>query len=166
MPVPLHRLAWIAVRAALGPPKRVGRLRHRVWPRYIDLYRHMNQAAYLEIMEAARWDWMIRARVAQHWFRSGLAPVVVGQQITYRRELRPLVGFVVDTRAVGFHRRAVRMEQHFLVGDRVHAAAVVDMVVLRDKRVAPFEEVRASVEEVLSRPFSHPRGVVASGPSE
>ena len=50
-------------------------------------------------------------------------PVVASQELVYRRELKPLQRFEIDTRSPGMDGRLLHLQQHFLVGDRVHARA-------------------------------------------
>ncbi|MFT4622932.1 MAG: acyl-CoA thioesterase FadM, partial [Myxococcota bacterium] len=149
MTVSARRLLTTGLRASLSPRAGVGRFPHRVWPRYVDLNRHMNQAAYAEVMELSRWAWIVRSGLFTTLLSERITPVVGRQSIEYRRELRPLVGFVVDTRAVAFHRRALRVEQHFVVGARVHATGVVDLVFLRGGRVVEAEVLRAAASDLI-----------------
>ena len=156
MTVPAHRLLRAGLVAAVRPRDPIGRLKHRVWPRYVDLNRHMNQAAYVEIMELARWAWIVRSGLFGALWRERCNPVVGSQTIRYRRELKPLVAFTVDTRAVEVHRRALRVEQHFLVRERVHAEARVDLVLVHGGRAADRERVERVAEGLLVDPLQAP----------
>jgi acyl-CoA thioesterase FadM len=104
----------------------------------------MNQAAYAEVMELARWHWMVRSGMFRTMVRDRLNVVVGRQEIVYRRELKPLTAFVIDVRAIDIERRAVRVEHHFIVGDRVHAKGTADLVVLGRDGVAPADTVRST----------------------
>lgn len=148
MPVPLRRIATTALRSLWAGPSQVCRLPHRVRLGYVDLNWHMNYASYLEVMELGRWDWALRNRVLAHWLHRRLWPVVIQVDIHYRRELRPLTRFEVDTRIVGVDRRIGTFQQHLLVADRVHAKADVRFLLLQRSRVVD----AATVAEVMG-PF-------------
>src|SRR5262245_51164318 len=120
MPVSPLSIGWVAARAAVARTAAidpVGRLPRRVSLRWVDANLHMNYASYLEVMELARWDWALRTGQARWWWRDGIRPVVGSLEIRYHHELRPLQRFVVETRAVGFDRRAVVVEHVAVVGD-------------------------------------------------
>ena len=149
----MGRLIVTAARAALGSKSPVGRYHHRVWPRYVDLNRHMNQAAYAEVMELARWHWMVRSGMFRTMVRQRLNVVVGRQEIIYRRELKPLAAFVIDVRATRVERRAVQIEHHFIVGERVHAKGTADLVVLGRDGVAPADTVRDAFGSLVQTPL-------------
>ena len=153
MTVSAGQLVTTGLRAWLGPASSIGRYRHRVWLRYVDLNRHMNQAAYAEVMELARWDWIVRSGMLAALFRARVNPVVAAQQIVYRRELKPLQRFVIDTRAVGFDRRVLKVEHHFLVGDRVHAKGTVDLIPLAGGKVVSPERSRELLTFLVEAPL-------------
>lgn len=51
---------------------------------HLDLYQHVNNARYLEFLEAGRWEWMA-ASGDMAWFQAqGLAFVVVNININFR----------------------------------------------------------------------------------
>ncbi len=136
MPVPLRRIFSVACRSLLSERSLVSRLPHRVRLSYIDLNRHMNYASYLEVMELGRWHWALTSGAARDVFRDGNCPVVVDVNIQYRKELKPLTRFLVDTRLVALEKRLGRFEQHFIVDDWVHAKATVGVLVLQRGKVA------------------------------
>ncbi len=153
MPVPLHRIAAAAVRSLWSTPGLVSRIPHRVRLSYVDLNRHMNYASYLEVMELGRWDWALRSGAMGGLLRAKLWPVVVKVDIDYRRELKPLQRFIVDTRLVGFERRMLHFEQHMLVGDRVHAKASIYALLLRRGKVVAAVTVADAVTSYLAPPL-------------
>lgn len=95
--------------------------RHRVRLDQVDLNWHMNQAEYAREGEWGRTAWVLRSRAWSRWRGAGVNPVVASQHIVYRRELRPLQRFTIDTRSPGMDGRLLHLEQHLIVGDRVHA---------------------------------------------
>ena len=59
--------------------------RVRVQGFHCDLYGHVNNARYLEFLEAARWDALHDAVDVELWHDRGLRFVVVNIDIDYRR---------------------------------------------------------------------------------
>lgn len=152
MPVSIPRLLHIWAKAAMSPREDVSRIERRVRLRWVDLYLHMNYASYLEVMEEGRWDWAFRSRAAQQVFRT-YRPVVVDVQISYRRELKPGARFSLDTRLVAIDGKRARTEQVFLVEDRVHARATVDVLLLHKGRVAAEDVVAEKMKPWVVAPF-------------
>jgi len=153
MPVPLRSIAATVVRSLWSTHDLVSRMPHHVRLSYVDLNRHMNYASYLEVMELGRWDWAIRSGAMRRLVGTGLWPVVVKVDIDYRRELKPFQRFVVDTRVVGFERRMMRFEQHVLVGDRVHAKAKINTLMLHHGKVADPKTVSSAGSAFIAPPL-------------
>jgi acyl-CoA thioesterase FadM len=112
-------------------PEPIGVYRGRVWPRYCDLNLHMNYGAYLEITELARLDWLVRTGLLRDWSARRWQAVVGSLDVQYRKELKPLQAFEVETRAVGFDRRAVVVEHLVRSAAGEHAALRLNVVVRR-----------------------------------
>lgn len=116
--------------------------RHRVRLADVDLNRHMNQAAYPAVCEMARVSWLFRSGAWPAWEAAGLNPVVARQELVYRRELKPLQAFTIDSRAVGAEGRLLLVDHTILVGDRVHALNHVRLLFVGPEGVLGEEEVR------------------------
>jgi acyl-CoA thioesterase FadM len=115
MSVSVAALARVAaeamVRRGTGP---VTRLERRVGLHQIDLNLHLNYAVYLDLMELARWDWAIRTGQLRDWVSGRARPVIGSLTVEYRRELRTFARYAIETRAVGYDRRALVVEHCFL----------------------------------------------------
>src|SRR5688572_12878705 len=90
--LPLLRYAKVFLR--LGRRPRLGladesTIRFRVWPNDLDLNGHLTNSRYFALMDAARYDMVIRMGIWGTWRRHGWAPVVASQRIRFRRSLRP-----------------------------------------------------------------------------
>ena len=134
----------------------VSRISLRVSLRQIDLNRHMNQAQYPAVMELGRTDLLFGNDSWSTWQEDGLNPVVAEQTVQYRRELKPFQRFVVDSRVVDVEGRFLVLEHHIVVGERVHAKAVVKLLFVGESGVLSAERV-----EVVGRPWCTGRlGVV------
>lgn len=97
----------------------------RVVPTDLDLLLHMNNGKYLTLMDLGRMDLMLRSRMWGEMTKRGWYPVVAGQTITYRRSLNPFQRFDLLTKVLGVDDRWIYMDQTFVVGETVHAHAVV-----------------------------------------
>ena len=128
-------------------------LTRRVPVQRIDLNVHMNQAAYAEVAELGRTDWILRSRAWEKWQAQGVKPVVAEQRIVYRRELKPLQRFAIDTRATGLEGRLLRLDSHLLVGDRVHTVVEVKLIFLGPGGVLSAEQVEPLCAPFLTEPL-------------
>ncbi len=94
----------------LGPWD-VCRTRFRVKFSDLDVLRHMNNGRYLSIMDLGRLDLMYRSGMWNELGRLAWYPVVVAQNITYRKSLTFGQAFVVETRIVGHDAKSFFLEQ-------------------------------------------------------
>lgn len=129
------------------------RTHHRVWLRYVDFNRHMNQAAYASVCEEARIPWLLRSGAWRRWQDAGINPVVGSQSLMYRRELAPLQRFSIDTRAVGMDGRMLVVEQHFLVGQRVHTRNRLKLLLVGASGVLSAAESAAQCADLICAPL-------------
>ncbi|MFV0287381.1 MAG: acyl-CoA thioesterase [Demequina sp.] len=97
----------------------------RVAPTDLDVLGHMNNGRYLTLMDLGRLDLMVRSGFWEDLERRGWFPVVAGQTITFRKELRLGQRFEIHSRILGLDDRWGYLEQRFCVGDTVHAHALV-----------------------------------------
>ena len=122
------RLLTLMLRARRAPKISLwdeARTPFRVWPNDLDIFRHMNNARYLGLLDLGRTDLMERSGFAKTIKDRGWYPVVGAQTITYKRSLKLWNRFIVTTRVLGFDDRAVYMAQEFRRGGKLCARAVV-----------------------------------------
>src|SRR5690606_35778228 len=79
--------------------------RFRVRPWEIDVFGHMNNGRYLQIMDLARVDWMRRCGVADAAVAHRWSALLGGQLVCFRRSLKPLQAYTVTTRLLGWDNR-------------------------------------------------------------
>jgi len=87
---------------------------YRVWPHDIDLFGHMNNGRYLQIMDVARVDWMLRTGVIGAMRRNRWGAVLGGGVVRFRRSLKPMQRYRVRTRLVCWDERWFYHEHTFL----------------------------------------------------
>ena len=141
------RTPWVIGTALLGPSTPVSRLERRVRATDCDFNRHLTNSMYPHYMDLGRWDLVVRSGAMKQCLAERARPLVVELNIKYRKELRHRTHFTLDTRFVALDGKALVIEQHFLVGDHIHASAVVRSLLVKDKRV---------IEPSLFAPFVTP----------
>jgi acyl-CoA thioesterase FadM len=143
------RLVWLRIRLRRRRPVGIWdtvRTPFRVAPSDLDVLRHMNNGKYLSLLDLGRVDLMVRCGFWATLRRKGWYPVVSAQTITYRRSLEPWQRFELVTRILGIDERAGYLEQTFVVGDVVHARAIVQARFLkRSGGTVPQSELIAAV---------------------
>lgn len=97
----------------------------------LDVFRHMNNARYLSLLDLGRLDALQRSGFWTIVKQRGWYPVVSAQSITYKKSLTLGQRFELTTRFIGFDDRATYAEQIFHIDGKVHAHAVVQTRFLR-----------------------------------
>lgn len=162
----LTRTAPVVLRALLDDtPTNVSRLSRRVRLADIDTNLHMNQAVYAQVMELGRADLIIRSGALRRWRRAGTKPVVASQHIVYRRELRRGTRYTLDTRCTGISGRLPCLQTHLLVGDRVHARADVELILIGPDGVLDAAAAEAQSGWLVARPLAVRDWHLAATPS-
>lgn len=122
------RLVWLAVRAPQLPPLDIYDVctsPRRVWLSDLDELRHMNNGAYLSVLDHARQELVVRTGLWKRVRAAGMYPVVSAQTIAYRKSLTLGQRYVIESRFLGLDDRAVYLEQRFVVDGEVYARAYV-----------------------------------------
>lgn len=132
-------------------PEGVSRVVFRVWPHDLDPSLHMNNGRYLTIMDLGRMDLMVRSGLLKAALRHGWTPIASAVLIRYRREIRNLQPFRLETRLVWWDETASVIEQTFvLVGGRHDgqiAARALFKGGLYDRRAKSFVPIARLMEE-------------------
>jgi len=138
----LIRFSLVGNRSPAQRFDEVGRVRRIVWPGDLDELRHVNNGAYLTLLDHARLELMVRSGTWARLRAARVYPVVTDQTISYRRSLTLGQRYEIETRVAGFDDRAVYLEQRFVVAGEVYARAYVRGRFLYEKGgVVPIEEV-------------------------
>lgn len=99
--------------------------RMRVHPADLDLYRHVNNGVYLQMMDVARSNLLADLGAFNRLKERGWYPVVASSTMTYRRSLRLWDRFELRTRVLGWDPRIVYLEQSFWKSDQMYARGLV-----------------------------------------
>lgn len=80
--------------------------------KYLDDYGHVNHAAYLEIFELARWDYLAKRGYSRNWVvENQKGPVVLEANIKYKREVLPHENIYIETQLLA-HDKPLLMKAH------------------------------------------------------
>ncbi len=122
---------YLRLLLALWSGSRADRLQHnrlfkkafRVWPHDLDAFGHMNNGRYLQIMDVARAEWMVRTGVFGSMRTQGWSAVLGGGVTRFRRSLKLWQRYEVRTRLMCWDERWFYFEHTFVDPDD-HAIAV------------------------------------------
>lgn len=90
--------------------------RMRVRPPDLDIYLHVNNGTYLQMMDVARTNYIADIGGFPLLKQARWYPVVAAQTVSYRRSLTLGQSFEITTRVVGWDARVVYLEQIFTRG--------------------------------------------------
>ncbi|WP_182111350.1 thioesterase family protein [Actinotalea sp. JY-7876] len=85
----------------------------RVTPADLDMYLHVNNGVYLQMMDMARTNLLADLGALPLLAQRGWYPVVVATTMTYRRSLRLGQRFTITSRVLGWDPRVVYLDQVF-----------------------------------------------------
>lgn len=99
--------------------------RMRVLPTDLDLYGHVNNGTYLQMMDVARSNYLADVRAFRRLVQLRWYPVVAASTVTYRRSLLLGQRFELRTRVLGWDERVAYLEQEFVRGGERVARGIV-----------------------------------------
>lgn len=102
----------------------------RVWPNDLDLNGHLTNSRYFALMDAARYDMVIRSGTWSTWKKNGWFPVVASQRIRFRKSLRPWTTYTIRTKTLGWDEKNLYIGQVFERDGEVCAEATVRAAIL------------------------------------
>lgn len=105
----------------------------RVWLNDIDAFGHMNNGRYMQIMDAARVEWMVRCGVAGAMWRNRWGAIVGGGMMRYRHSLHVVQRYCVRTRLLFWDHRWFYLEHAFVDSRQRCVAAGITRAALRHK---------------------------------
>lgn len=86
----------------------------RVLPHDLDIFGHMTNSRFLQIMDVGRVQWMMRSGVAKLLFKNRIAPVIASNIVLYKRSLKPWQRYKVHTRMVCWNDDWLFVESKFI----------------------------------------------------
>jgi len=109
----------------------------RVWPNDLDVFMHMNNGAYLTIMDLARTDAVIRSGMMRQLLKRKWYPVVAAETIRFKKPLKLFQRYEIETEVVCWDHRAFYLVQTFSRNEKFIAKAVVEarFLSMRGKKI-------------------------------
>lgn len=129
--------------------------RMRVHPGDLDLYRHVNNGTYLQMMDVGRSNYLADLGAFGPLNARGWYPVVAASTVKYRRSLTLGQRFELTTRLLGWDERVAYLEQSFARGgEHVARGLVAGRFLARDGSRVPAPAV---VELLTGGPLDSPQ---------
>ena len=127
--------------------------RTRVRPGDLDIYLHMNNAVYLNLMDAARSNLIADCGGSKPLGERGWYPVVAASTMTYKRSLTLFQPVEVTSRVLGWDPRVVYLEQVITSRGRLSARGLVaGRFLAKDGSRVPAPDVAALLGGHLTSP--------------
>jgi len=100
---------------------------------HLDVFGHVNNAAYLQIFEEARWDWITRGGFGmKEIFERGIGPVVLEANLRFQREAKNREAMVVKSRTLKYEGKIGKVEQVMVRADGKASCTALFTVALFD----------------------------------
>ena len=111
------RLLWAlcsGLRRGWLPHDAVAERQFRVLPHDLDAFGHMNNGRYLQVMDVARAEWMLRTGVFRCMRERGWSAVLGGNMTRFRKSLRLWQRYTVRSRLLCWDARWFYFEHAFV----------------------------------------------------
>lgn len=104
----------------------------------LDVFGHMNNAAYLVLFEDARWDLITRNGYGLHKIQeTGLGPVILEMTVRYSKELRLRDEIIIESSMIQYEKKTGTMSQKMVRGTDVCCTAefIVGLFDLKSRKL-------------------------------
>lgn len=92
---------------------------------YLDSFGHMNNAAYLTVLEEARWDLITNNGYGlKKIIATGQGPVILDINLRFLKELRLREEIQIETQVISYENKVSKMEQKMIRGQEVCCVAL------------------------------------------
>jgi len=118
---------------------------------HIDVYRHVNNARYLEFLETARWEWLDNKEGFTWMAQNHIAFILVNININYRRPAVLGDVLLIDSQLEQLNGRSGVLKQVITCNDETVVDATLTFVCidLRTQKALPLEgELREKLKEL------------------
>lgn len=128
------------------------RVKYRVWPLDCDFNLHLTNSRYFSLCDVSRFYYMGQVGALFKLFKRKWLPVAQAQEISYFKPIYPFQQFDVVTRFTHWDEKYWYTEHQFFVAERLCAVVQVRGVFVHRRKVLPFHDVLAVVEEEVAVP--------------
>jgi acyl-CoA thioesterase FadM len=129
------------------------RLRFRVWVHDCDFNLHLTNSRYFSLMDLGRTDHMLRCGWLSAILKHKLKFVVNASEITFIRELPPLVAFSLSTQLLAFDDKYAYFEQRFTRKGKLHAIAHARVAIIKGNNLISLQEMAALAGQQIESPI-------------
>jgi YbgC/YbaW family acyl-CoA thioester hydrolase len=105
---------------------------------HIDLYGHMNNASYLQILENARWVMLKEQGISADKINQlGIGPVILEITIKFLKELKLHDDIEIQTEILSFQNKIGKLAQNIMKGDELCCKAEFTMALfdLKNRKI-------------------------------
>ncbi len=105
---------------------------------HLDVYGHMNNAAYLTVLEEARWDLITKNGFGlQTISETGLGPTILAVTLKYLKELKARDEVDIQTRILSYQKKIGILEQSILRNNEIcaHAEFTFGLFDLKERKL-------------------------------
>jgi acyl-CoA thioesterase FadM len=157
-------VSFIFRRHRIALPEGCSSRLYRVAPTDIDANLHMTNGRYPCFVDLSRLDFLVRTGMIRTAFKRDWRPMMLACKFRFRRELKPLQTFRVETRLRWWTDTSLVLENRFISqardGSDILAAVSLERTAFyarKDKSFVPVEELFAAMElPRLSAPLPTP----------
>jgi len=112
---------------------------------HLDTFGHVNNAAYLQLFEEARWDFSQKGGFGLDWVMANkMGPVVLKVELSFRRELGNREKILIESQCLGLKNRLVSIFEQKMVKESGKIASSLKLEVgfmdLEKRKLIPFPE--------------------------
>lgn len=94
----------------------------------LDSFGHLNNAVYLRLFEAARWEILTQNGMGfKEIQKTQKGPVILEVNLRFNRELKARQKVSIQSQILSYTRKVAELEQKMMIGETVHATAVFKM---------------------------------------
>lgn len=111
---------------------------------YLDSFGHVNNAAYLTLLEEARWDLITKNGYGlKKILATGIGPTILEVKLQFLKEIRLREEIIIETELVSYEGKIGKILQKMIRGDEVCCVAefLFGLFSLKERRlILPTEE--------------------------
>ena len=149
------RLIWILLRSRFAA--RIGlldesRLKFRAWPLDCDINFHLTNSRYFAMCDLCRTYFLGQVGILFKVIRRKCLPVAQAQEITYFRPIHPFQRIEIRSRLSYWDDKYWYAEHRFFAANKLCAVLQVRGVFVQGRKVIPFNDVLAMVDEEAETP--------------
>jgi thioesterase-3 len=91
---------------------------------HLDTFGHVNNAAYLVMLEDARWDLITKNGYGLKMIQeTGLGPTILELKLTFLKELRLREEIIIETQLISYEKKIGKLQQKMIRGEEVCCVA-------------------------------------------